>query len=66
MNKINYIFFGTSEFSVDVLNELKEANILPNLIITTPDSPQGRGLKLTPCPVKIWANENGKRKRRRR
>lgn len=59
MNKINYIFFGTSEFSVDVLNELKEANILPNLIITTPDSPQGRGLKLTPCPVKIWANENG-------
>ena len=59
MSKINYIFFGTSEFSVDVLNELKEANILPDLIITTPDSPQGRGLKLTPCPVKVWANENG-------
>jgi methionyl-tRNA formyltransferase len=58
MKKINYIFFGTSEFSVDVLNQLKEADILPELIITTPDSPQGRGLKLTPCPVKIWANEN--------
>ncbi len=58
MNKINYIFFGTSEFSVDVLNQLKEAKTLPNLIITTPDSLQGRGLKLTPCPVKIWAEEN--------
>lgn len=55
MKKINYIFFGTSEFSVDVLNQLKEANLLPDLIITTPDSLQGRGLKLTPCPVKIWA-----------
>ncbi|MBP7846355.1 MAG: methionyl-tRNA formyltransferase [Candidatus Pacebacteria bacterium] len=58
MNKINYIFFGTSEFSVDVLNQLKEAGIIPSLIVTTPDSLQGRGLKLTPCAVKIWANEN--------
>jgi methionyl-tRNA formyltransferase len=58
MKKINYIYFGTSEFSVDVLDQLKEANILPDLIITTPDSPQGRGLKMTPCPVKIWADKN--------
>lgn len=56
--KINYIFFGTSEFSVDVLNQLKEANILPQLIVTTPDSPQGRGLKMTPCPVRVWADAN--------
>lgn len=59
MDKINYIFFGTSEISVDVLNQLREANLLPDLIITTPDSPQGRGLKLTPCPVKVWADQNG-------
>ncbi|MFA7193871.1 MAG: methionyl-tRNA formyltransferase [Candidatus Paceibacterota bacterium] len=59
MKKNNYIFFGTSEFSVDVLNQLKSADLMPNLIITTPDSLQGRGLKLTPCPVKIWAEENG-------
>jgi methionyl-tRNA formyltransferase len=58
MNKINYIFFGTSEFSVDVLNQLKEADLLPELIVTTPDSLQGRGLKLTPCPVRIWADQN--------
>jgi methionyl-tRNA formyltransferase len=57
MKKINYVFFGTSEFSVDVLNQLKEADILPALIITTPDSLQGRGMKLTSCPVKKWSEE---------
>lgn len=52
------IFFGGSEFSVLVLDELKNQNILPNLIITTPDKPKGRKLVLTPTPVKIWAQKN--------
>lgn len=51
-------FFGSSEFSVHVLNELKLHYIVPNLIITTPDKPKGRKLTLTPTPVKIWAQEN--------
>lgn len=58
MKKINFVFFGTDKFSVDVLNQLKIANILPDLIVTTPDSLQGRGMKLTPCAVRIWAEEN--------
>lgn len=58
MSNINYIFFGTSEISVDVLNQLKEADLMPEIIITTPDSKQGRGMHLTPCPVKVWAIEN--------
>ena len=52
------VFFGGSEFSVLVLDELKAQNILPNLIITTPDKPKGRKLVLTPTPVKIWAQKN--------
>ncbi|MEK7634996.1 MAG: methionyl-tRNA formyltransferase [Patescibacteria group bacterium] len=56
--KINWVFFGSSEFSVYVLDELKIHNILPSLIITTPDKPKGRKLVLTPTPVKIWAKEN--------
>ncbi len=56
--KIKLIFFGTSEYSVMVLDTLKEAGYLPELIITTPDKPQGRGLVLTPPPVKIWAEKN--------
>lgn len=56
--KINWVFFGSSEFSVYVLDELKLHNILPSLIITTPDKPKGRKLVLTPTPVKIWVKEN--------
>jgi methionyl-tRNA formyltransferase len=56
--KINWVFFGGSEFSVYVLDELKLHNILPELIITTPDKPKGRKLVLTPTPVKVWAKEN--------
>lgn len=54
----NFIFFGSSEFSVIVLEALKNAGILPNLIITVPDSPSGRGLKLNSSPTKLWAIEN--------
>lgn len=52
------VFFGGSEFSVYFLNELKLHNILPELVITTPDKPKGRKLVLTPAPVKIWAQNN--------
>jgi methionyl-tRNA formyltransferase len=55
---LNFTFFGSSKFSVFCLEELKNLNILPSLVVTTPDKPTGRGLKLTPTPVKIWAEEN--------
>jgi len=55
---MNITFFGSSEFSVYVLDELKLHNILPKLIVTTPDKPRGRKLILTPTPVKVWAQEN--------
>ncbi|MCK4386569.1 MAG: methionyl-tRNA formyltransferase [Candidatus Pacebacteria bacterium] len=56
--KINIVFFGTPEFAADVLEELKKGGILPDLVVTAPDKPAGRKLKLTPPPVKIWADEN--------
>ncbi len=52
-------FFGTSEFSVIVLDVLKKNNITPAVIITAPDKPQGRNLKLTPPPAKVWAEAHG-------
>lgn len=52
------VFFGGSEFSVYVLDELKLHGILPELVITTPDKPKGRKLVLTPTPVKIWAKNH--------
>src|SRR3989344_1586198 len=56
--KISFIFFGTSEFSVFVLDELKKLGLVPNLVITTPDKPKGRKLIITPSEVKIWADNN--------
>lgn len=51
-------FWGSSEFSVYCLEELKNLDILPSLIITTPDAKVGRGLILTANIVKIWAKQN--------
>lgn len=56
--KPNIVFFGTSDISVTVLDELKKANLVPSLIITMPDKPKGRKLVLTPPPVKVWAEIN--------
>lgn len=56
--KINWVFFGSSQFSIYALDELKAHGILPDLIVTTPDKPKGRKLTTAPTPVKIWAQEN--------
>jgi methionyl-tRNA formyltransferase len=55
MNLPRIAFFGTSEIAVYVLDELKREGILPSLVITNPDSPQGRKLHLTPTKVADWA-----------
>lgn len=48
-------FFGSPEIAVIVLEEMKDAGYIPSLIVTNPDRPQGRGMVLTPTPVKAWA-----------
>ncbi|MFP4022427.1 MAG: methionyl-tRNA formyltransferase [Candidatus Paceibacterota bacterium] len=53
----NFAFFGTSSFSVEVLDTLNSSKVTPDLVVTTPDRPSGRGLKLNPSPVKKWAEE---------
>ena len=56
--KINIVFFGTPEFSVKILAKMKEENLEPSLIITTPDKQKGRKLILTPPATKIWGENN--------
>lgn len=53
--KENFVFFGTSRFSVEVLDTLRSFGLLPALIVTAPDRPAGRGQKITSPPVKKWA-----------
>lgn len=52
------IFFGTPEVAVPFL-ELLNSLTQVVLVVTQPDRPCGRGLKLTPCPVKQKALELG-------
>jgi methionyl-tRNA formyltransferase len=48
-------FFGTPRFAVFVLEELEKAGIVPDIIVTQPDKPAGRGLEMQEPPVKSWA-----------
>lgn len=50
-----FIFFGTGELSIYTLQTLEKEGLIPSAIVTAPDSRQGRGLVLTPSPVKLWA-----------
>jgi methionyl-tRNA formyltransferase len=57
----NWIFFGTDEFAVKVLETLKASDLRlePALVVTTPDKPRGRGLHMEAPPVKLWAEACG-------
>lgn len=59
MKKPNIAFFGTPKFAVFVLEELERAGYAPDVIVTQPDKPAGRGLALTAPPVKKWGEERG-------
>lgn len=47
-------FFGTPQIAVWVLDELERAGIVPALVVTNPDAPQGRKMVVTPSPVARW------------
>jgi len=52
------LFFGTPEFAVSGLQALSEIADV-TLVITQPDRPKGRGMKLAPPPVKVLAEQLG-------
>jgi methionyl-tRNA formyltransferase len=55
---MKFVFFGSSELSVYVLEKLKSRGIYPVFIVTTRDKAKGRKLVLSPNIVKTWAIEN--------
>jgi len=46
------VFAGTPLFAVPALERLVEAGFPVKLVVTQPDRPRGRGMELTPSPVK--------------
>jgi methionyl-tRNA formyltransferase len=53
------IFAGTPDFAVPALQALIDAGHQVSLVLTQPDRPSGRGMKLKPSPVKQCALANG-------
>lgn len=52
-------YLGTSELAVAVLRALTAAGSAPDIVITPPDRPRGRGRRLEPTPVAAAAAELG-------
>ena len=52
------VFAGTPDFAAKALEKLIEAGHEIACVLTQPDRPSGRGMKLTASPVKSLALEN--------
>ena len=58
MQKLKTVFFGTPELAVPYLDLLQQVTDV-QLVVTQADKPRGRGMVITPCPVKKRALELG-------
>ena len=58
MNKINIVFFGTPDIGLPSLEHFYNSDKFEvSAVVTQPDKPSGRGNKLTPSPIKLFALE---------
>ncbi len=51
------VYLGTSEFAADVLRRLADSGHRPQLVVTPPDRPKGRGRRSGPSPAAAAATE---------
>jgi methionyl-tRNA formyltransferase len=56
---VRTVYLGTSDFAATVLRRLAASPHAPALVVTPPDSRQGRGRKVSPPPVAELAKERG-------
>ncbi len=57
---MNIVFFGSGEFGIPTLARLAAPDSPHHIraVVTQPDRPAGRGGKLTPTPIALWAAAN--------
>jgi methionyl-tRNA formyltransferase len=58
---MNLLFCGTPQFAVPTLSALATAGHTIHLVVSQPDRPSGRGMQVSPTPVKARAAELGLR-----
>ena len=57
-NQKKIIFMGTAEFAIPCLDNIKKNDFNLLAVVTSPDKPAGRGLKISESPVKEYAKKN--------
>ena len=57
--ELRIVFMGTPEFAVPSLDIVLGQGYRVCAVVTAPDKPSGRGLKVIPSPVKTYALEHG-------
>lgn len=57
-NQKKIIFMGTAQFAIPCLDNIKKNNFNLLAVVTSPDKPAGRGLKISESPVKEYAKKN--------
>lgn len=58
-NNLRVAFMGTPEFALASLRALLESGHSVVVVVTAPDRPAGRGRKLRPSAVKVFAQQHG-------
>lgn len=58
VKKLRIVFMGTPQFAVPLLQALLQSEHEVVAVVTAPDKPAGRGMKLSESEVKVCANEN--------
>jgi methionyl-tRNA formyltransferase len=58
-DSLRIVFMGTPDFAVPTLQALVVQGYQVVAVVTAPDRPSGRGLKLTPSPIKEYALSQG-------
>src|SRR5688572_15835372 len=59
LSSLRIVFMGTPEFAVGSLDALVMAGCNIVAVVTAPDKPAGRGLKMHESAVKRYASEKG-------
>lgn len=57
--KLRLAFAGSPDFAARILGVLQDSSVPCEFVLTQPDRPRGRGRKLTPNPVKVFAADRG-------
>ena len=57
-NQKKIIFMGTAQFAIPCLDSIKKNKFNLIAVVTSPDKPAGRGLKISESPVKEYAKKN--------